>query len=766
MPALPSLHARRLRRISGLALPLLLLGATAPAGAQTAARTTATQGSTTGSTASGTTLDTVEVDTEGTGERGYVVHRTRAATKTDAPIATTPTSVTVIDSTQIENQGSQTVQEALRYEAGIVSDIRPGNRYDSMIIRGFGGFGGNANYVQFWDGLRLFKGLNYAVPSIDPYLLSSINVVRGPMSSLYGQTSPGGSIDLESKWPDPEAKNEIIAGIGTYGAMQLGVDLNGRLNSDGSILYRLIALGQKTDSEVDGSEGRRYLVAPMIAFKPNDRTRIELQATYQRDPDSYYSTWLPALGTLQTNPNGQIPRSFSPNEAAYSGFDRTQWSLGYRIEHDLDSVWTLRQNLRFLSLDSDFKALSAVANANVWAAAAKCGGNSSLCMGFSPSRYEETLKGLTLDNQAQAVFSTGELQHTALFGVDVQRYETTSLSGTGTTIYTSYLNPVWPSIASPTMTSKQTADRTQLGGYAQDQITWGNWHAVLGLREDYITGDTSTETLSTGKTVNYSTDDNAFTYRAGLLYQFDNGIAPYVSYATSFDPVMGTGYGGTPFKPTTAKQFEAGVKYNPTFFNGLFTASYFNITQENVLTTDTVHTSTNTTLTQCSSATCQAQLGEVSSQGFEISGKAEVLPGVNVMVAYTYTDAEVMRSTITGVQGKVPVGVPRNTASGWADYTFSTGPLAGLTIGGGARYVGESYGDQTNTTAMIVPDRVLFDAGLHYDFGGTPGKGDGWRASVTATNLADKYYVAACASAYQCFVGPGRAIMGTLAYHW
>ncbi|GLK86145.1 TonB-dependent siderophore receptor [Ancylobacter defluvii] len=741
-------------RASWVAL-LILLPAISPASAQSRGE-------------GAITLDTVEVtgDDDRGDTEGFVARRTAAGTKTDSPIETTPISISVVTSDQIEIQGSQTVQEALRYEAGVISDARPGNRYDSIIMRGFGGFGGNANYVQFWDGLRLFKGVNYAVPSIDPYLLQSIDIVRGPMSTIYGQTNPGGSIDLVSKWPDAGAKNEIIAGIGSYGEAELGVDLNGKLLPDGSALYRLIALGRLTDSEVNGSEGERILVAPMVSFKPAENTRVELQATYERDPESYYSTWLPALGTLQANPNGQIPRNFSPNESPYSGFDRTQWSLGYRIEHDVDTVWTLRQNFRYLWLDTDFKALSALPNANVWAPAASCRGQSYLCMGLSPSRYIESLEGLTLDNQAQATFSTGALDHTMLFGVDLQRYDADATYGTGSTVYVNYLSPVWNNIASPKLTTSQSADRTQLGGYAQDQITYGNWHALLGMREDYLTGDTTTETLASGSKVSYSSDDTAFTYRGGLLYQFDNGIAPYVSYATSFDPVIGTGYGGVPFAPTTARQFEAGVKYQPTSFNGLFTASYYELTQRNVLTADTQHTSTNTAVTLCSSATCQTQTGEVESHGFEFSGKAEVLPGLNLTLAYAYTDAEVTQSNVAGVQGKTPTGVPRNAASAWVDYTWSTGTLAGLTLGGGARYIGESYGDQTNTVAMIVPDRVLFDAALHYDFGGTPGGDDGWRFSLTGQNLADKYYVSACASAYQCFVGTGRSVLATLAYHW
>ncbi|MBS9478946.1 TonB-dependent siderophore receptor [Ancylobacter radicis] len=747
----------RLPQPSALALTLALLGLPA---APALAQSTPPAGT--------VALDPIEVEADSGEDEtdGYVARTTSAATKTDAAIETTPISISVVTSEQIEAQGSQTVQEALRYEAGVIADARPGNRYDSIIMRGFGGFGGNANYVQFWDGLKLFKGLNYAVPSIDPYLLSSINVVRGPMSSIYGQSNPGGSVDLVSKWPDPKAQNEIIAGIGSYGELELGADLNGKLTEDGSALYRIIALGRRTETDVEGSEGQRLLIAPMVSFQPSENTRVQLQATYERDPESYYSTWLPALGTLQANPNGQIPRDFSPSEDSYSGFDRTQWSLAYRIEHDLDSVWTLRQNFRFLDVETDFKALSALANANVWRAASGCGGVSYLCMGLSPSRYIETLQGVTLDNQAQADFATGEIAHTLLIGADVQYYEAESTYGTGSTVYVNYLNPTWPSISSPTLTTRQNADRTQVGAYAQDQMTYGNWHALLGIREDYLSGSTSTETLATGSTVSYDNEDTAFTYRAGLLYQFDNGLAPYVSYATSFDPVMGTGYGGVPFEPTTAEQFEVGAKYQPTTFNGLFTISYFDLTQQNVLTTDTAHTSTNTAVTLCSSSTCQTQTGEVESKGLEISGKAEILPGFNVMVSYAYTDAVVTQSNVAGVEGKAPVGVPRNAASAWADYTWSTGTLKGLTIGGGARYVGETYGDQTNTAAMIVPDRVLFDAALHYDFGGKPGGDDGWRLSVTATNLANKYYVSACASAYQCFIGTGRTVLATLAYHW
>ncbi|WP_051356318.1 TonB-dependent siderophore receptor [Azorhizobium doebereinerae] len=739
-----------------IALAFLSLGA--PARAETAAKPS-TEGS--------IPLDTVDVNADGSpADQGFVARQARAGTKTEAPLAQTPLAVSVVTREQMDNQGAQTVQEALHYEVGVVSDARPGNRYDTVFIRGFGGFGGNANYIQYWDGLRIFKGLNYAVPGLDPYLLERIDVARGPVSSVYGQGSPGGAIDIISKWPDIAAKNEVFATIGNHGTAETGVDLNGRLNADGSLLYRFVGVGRLDGTDVDAPDSKRVVVAPMIAWQPNESTRLRVQLTYENDPSSYYSMWLPALGTLQVNPSGQIPRDFYANNPSFGGFTREQTTLAYQFEHSIDNVWTVRQNFRYIWLDTDFEALSVPASGSAWAAASACGGYSYRCLALSASRYVESVSGGALDNQAIAKFSTGPLDHKLLLGADLQRYDASSLYGTGATSYVNVQAPVWSVVASPSLNTQQDASRMQVGGYAQDQINYGDWHALLGVREDYVHSETTTTALTSRTQTSFTNDDSAFTYRAGLLYQFRNGIAPYVSYATSFDPAMGTGYGGTPFLPTTGQSFEAGVKYQPTLFNGLFTVSYFDITQQNVLTTDTQHTSTNTAVTLCSAATCQTQTGEINSRGIEVSGKAEILPKMNLTLAYAYTDAEVTKSNVSGVQGKVPVGVPQNAASAWLDYTWVNGWAKGVTLGGGARYVGETYGDQTNTAAMVVPERVLFDAAVHYDFGGTPGKGDGWRASVTATNLTDKYYVSACASANQCFVGTGRTVLGTLAYHW
>jgi iron complex outermembrane receptor protein len=293
-----------------------------------------------------------------------------------------------------------------------------------------------------------------------------------------------------------------------------------------------------------------------------------------------------------------------------------------------------------------------------------------------------------------------------------------------------------------------------------------NWHFVLAGRNDWSSIDSTTTTLSTGASKDVDTADHAFTWKAGLLYEFDNGIAPYASYATSFDPTTGTGYGGTPFEPTTAQQYEVGLKFQPADFDGLFTVALYDLTPQNVLTTDLLHTSTNTTLTGCSSTTCQTQTGEVRSRGIELGAKFALTDGLNVSASYTYADVEVTKSNISTTLGKTPVGAPEHMASLWADYTVAEGPLQGLNFGAGVRYMGSTYGDAANTRPMKVPAYTLFDAAISYDFGNYDTKMKGFQLAVNATNLFDKEYVAACASAYQCFYGTGRVVMATASYKW
>jgi iron complex outermembrane receptor protein len=218
---------------------------------------------------------------------GIVAHRSMTGTKTDASLLETPQSITVVTQDQVQAQGARSIAEALRYEPGIVSESRIGDRFDNVFARGFGGFGANANYVHFWDGLRLPRGANYANPSVDPYLLERIEVLRGPASILYGQNNPGGLVNLVSKNPTAVPFNEIFTRFGDHGRIEGGFDLSGPVDKNGQLLYRITGLGRYGENEVNYTTSERYLIAPSFTWRPDADTKLTCaRATITTHPAS------------------------------------------------------------------------------------------------------------------------------------------------------------------------------------------------------------------------------------------------------------------------------------------------------------------------------------------------------------------------------------------------------------------------------------------------------------------------------------------------
>jgi iron complex outermembrane receptor protein len=705
--------------------------------------------------------------------QGIVAKRSGTGTKTDASILETPQSITVVTKDQIAQQGTRSVAEALRYEPGVISETRVGDRFDNVFIRGFGGFGANANYLHFWDSLRLPRGVSYAMPSVDPYLLKRVEILRGPASVLYGQNNLGGMVNLISKNPTTTPQGEIFTRFGDHNRIEGGFDISGPLTKDGDLLYRLVGLGRSADTEVNYTTTERQMIAPTITWRPSTDTTLTVRASYTKDPSSYQPNWLPALGTLLPNANGQIPKNFFSGHPNVNTYSREQTSVGYEFEHHFNETWAVRQNFRYMEVTSDFKALSVTG----FGAGATCGAGArtNLCLARSTTNYLEQLKAAAIDTQAEAKFATGWLDHTVLMGIDYQNVSSNARFGTGTSTNINYLNPNYGTLSAPALTSQTIIDREQSGIYLQDQVRVGKLAVVAGVRNDWANATSQTSTIATGAVTSLiRPSDTATTWRVGGTYQFDNGFAPYASYSTSFEPSVsiGTDYTGKAFVPTTGEQYEIGVKYQPVGLNGFFMLSYFDITQNNVLTTDTAHTTGCTV----SGGFCQLQQGEVRSKGIELSGKVTLQPGLDVIAAYSHTDIDITRSsqtatiygtsTVVSVQGKKPVGAAADTASLWMDYTFQSGALAGFGFGGGVRYVGASNGDAANSAAMIVPAYTLGDAQIHYDLAGMSPQLRGWKVAVNMTNIFDKSYVSACASSNQCFYGNGRTTLGTIRYQW
>ncbi|MEZ2127588.1 TonB-dependent siderophore receptor [Sinorhizobium sp. CB9] len=366
----------------------------------------------------------------------------------------------------------------------------------------------------------------------------------------------------------------------------------------------------------------------------------------------------------------------------------------------------------------------------------------------------------TVDNQLQAEFDTAAIAHTLLLGLDYQHVDSDVRIGYGTAPTVDVFDPVYKlTIVPPTLTQDIDQTRDQIGIYVQDQLKWDRLVVSLGGRYDWASSETTTRSLtSSAPASTVKQDDGAFTGRIGAIYLFDNGIAPYASYSTSFEPLAGVTIEGNPFEPTTAEQFEIGVRYQPPGSESLVSLAAFDITQENL----------RTAVTDLPGQ--YRQLGEVRSRGFEAEAKLNLSAGFNVIGSYTYQDVETVKDTPstaggTSLEGKVPYNVPRQMGSIWLDYEVQTGPLEGLGLGVGVRYVGSSWADSTNTTK--VPSYTLVDLGLRYDFGKKSPDLDGLHLDLNLKNLFDEEYVSGCAGRLtSCYWGNGRTALATLTYRW
>jgi iron complex outermembrane receptor protein len=413
---------------------------------------------------------------------GYAAKRSATATKTDTPLSETPQAVTVVSRERIVDQGAQNVQDALNYAAGVRSDaFGLDSRTDSVYIRG-------SFPDQYLDGLRNNFNFYTSTTRIDPYMLERIEVLRGPAAMLYGQGSTAGIVNLVSKRPLAETQREIGVQLGSFARKQIQTDLTGPLNEQGTWLYRLVAVGRESGTQVDHVDDDRVLLAPSLTWRPNDDTSLTLQMRYQKDKSGSTVQFFPWSGSVLRNPNGHIDTDTFIGEPGFDRYDSEHFSTGWLFEHRFNENWQVRQSVRFSTNEVDYRTLYADSFSNP--------GNSFL----DPNqriigRYGQStltkVRMVTSDQHLVGDFSTGAIQHKLLVGLDALRFSQRQDSafdspvGLGGTIPNiDVYSPVYTGYVSPPQTEDPKTSQEQIGFYVQDQMKLDNWIVVAGLRRD------------------------------------------------------------------------------------------------------------------------------------------------------------------------------------------------------------------------------------------------------------------------------------------
>lgn len=655
-------------------------------------------------------------------ESTAVAHIAGSASKSNELIGRTAQSVAVVTQAQISAQAAKTVPQTLRYLAGVTAETSGADsRFDTIYIRGF-------EADEYLDGLRLPREAYWSRPAWDPFLLSRIEVLKGPSSVLYGQGNPGGVVNLVSKKPEAQPSGQVYFSAGNNQQYGTGFDVTGPLSDDKVWLGRIAGTLFDSKTQVDHTRYQHYDIAPSLTWQPNDKTSLTFLSQFRKDPDSGFFNQQPVVGTLVHNPNGDISSHFYGGQPGLDSYSRKQASVGYQFQHQFNDNITFRQNVRYISSTADYQMVYPFGTLP----------NSPLVNRYSMN-LAEGMTSLALDNQLETRFRTGDVNHTLLVGVDRLHSSVRSNVGYGVAAPLNYLDPDYSTpVSLPDFTNFTHSTLEQTGIYLQDQLKLDNWILSLAGRHDQARNQVTN--LVTNNANGLSNSAN--TGRASLLYHFDNGLAPYISYSSSFVPTSGSDFFGRAFKPTKGKQTEVGLKYEPGNMDALFSLALYNLQQTNVATPDPDHVN------------YSLQTGEIRSRGIELDGKINITPEWLVLASYSLTAQEV-QSANDGTEGKRPPGLARNAANLWTQYALG-GRLEGVSVGGGVRYIGSSEANTSNT--MKVPAATVYDARIGWQW-------HQWQLALNAANLTNKTYLAVCQN-NGCEYALKRQYVATVGYQW
>ncbi len=676
-----------------------------------------------------------------TGEKPNTV--ASSGTKSATSIVETPQSISVISAADIAGLGLQNLNQTLRFVAGVTPETRGASAevYDQFKLRGF-------DAPVYLDGLRQFgSATGYAVPQVDVSRLDRVEIIKGPASVLYGQSSPGGLVAEVSKLPLDRASYGAVSGTyGSYDLYRVDADIGGRAG-DG-VLWRIYGSANGADDQQTQGQGKRerQTVSAAVTAGAGSGTSFTLLGAYSHDPFNGNYGVFPTLGTLIDNPAGKISTKFYGGEPG-DFFRREQAALTYIFNHDFGSGWALRSSGRYQYVKSRMGLVYTSGPALDPTAAAPTV--------YSRSSYStrEQLNNWTFDNQLTGKVVTGPLTHQLLFGVDRQVAHSAGLSAFGGATPIDVFNPVYGTMPTPQTPFEVPASfginsanvrQRQQGVYAQDQIAVGGLRVTLSGRQDWARQARDGQVQK----------DDKFTWRAGALYLLPFGLAPYASYSTSFEPQNAELGDGGLAQPSLGKQVEVGAKYQPAGTPILVTAAWFRIEQTNVVVSYPDFTAD--------------QIGKVRSQGIEVEASAPLPYGFNAKLAYSRQRVKKVEDVVAANIGLPLATVGRGGISANLEWAPTEGPASGFAIGGAVRHVDKTYADfYSDRVARYTPAYTVFDALLRYDLGKLSPRLANVDLGVNATNLFDKKYLTSCFTNYAwCWYGNRRTVQATIGYRW
>lgn len=657
-------------------------------------------------------LDAISVTTDAyesaTGPvTGYRATRSASATKTDTAIRDIPQSISVIPATVLKDLGSTNVERALEFAGGVSKQNNFGGlTLYEYSVRGFT----TSEFYQ--DGFSANRGY----PSTpDAANIERIEVLKGPAASLYGRGDPGGTVNIVTKKPQPEAFTTVQTSAGSWDRYRTAVDVNTPLDSEGKVLSRVNLAVEDNHSFRDHVQSKRVFVAPSFSWQLDPDTSLLVESEFVRHSSTFDRGIVDAPGMSRSTFLGE------PNDG---DIDNHNNRLQATLEHHLNDAWKLR-------LASHYK------QGSLW-------GDASENRALNPNgqtinrRYRERSMGWhdsITQLELRGLFDIGSWQHELLVGTEYEDYRKKERVTTvpGSLYAIDIYNPSYGQ-AKPNGIPAGTDFFEQTKSHAlnlQDQIVFTDrLRGMIGARFEHF--EQSIDDFTRNAPPSRQTHD-AFTQRAGLLYQLTPQIGVFANASTSFKPNSGLGADNKSFKPEEGVGYEVGIK-SELFDDRLSaTLAAFHIKKENVLTLDPA-----TNLNRA--------VGKARSQGVDLQLTGQVTDAVRVIGAFAYIDAEVTKGEKSIPAGSRILGVAKRSGSLLGVYEFQDGVLRGSDLGAAFTYVGDRSGEAG--TGFELPAYHTVDLLAHYK------ATENVTVGLNLNNLFDEKYYERSYSNY--WINPGE----------
>jgi iron complex outermembrane receptor protein len=682
-------------------------------------------------------LQTVEI----TGRRnsGYKSDYSFAATKTAIPVTEIPSTVSTITQQLIRDLQAVRFDDVARN-----TNVRVTNNGRSVVIRGF------VSTTRLINGLRTLNE-NYRFPSMSP-VVESYEVVKGPSSSMFGNMSPGGVVNLVTKKPLADKKQTLSFSAGSFNTVRGDMDFTGKVTDDGKVLYRLNAFGQLSDTWYQNMKDNAVAIAPSFSFLPTEGTRINIDLNHTQLTTLENDGLFPFKGKkIDETPIGFTV--LQPGDRNKTTTTSINLSASQRIAKNVSlNVSYLKD---FLVWDDKRHAANIYLGDAAWSR-----GDSTISVAYS--EWNTKMDSDNITGYLSSDFNTGKIGHKALLGYDYNA----SLFNWGTYRYTTAdiggVNVYDPAKSSTLDGAIYTLgvfnyDRVNKtkdyasGLYFQDQVSiLERIKVLLGLRYESYTFRMAYQSPGENEV-----SQKAWLPKIGVTYNLPSNTHVYGSYITGFQPVssgsltFGTVEGGGELKPEYSNQFELGVKQELFNKNLLLTVAAYQIKKINVTQL------TNPSVIDANDRIWR-QLGEVTSKGIEVEANGQISRSFSVNAAYNYNDAKITKDLLETNVGLKQGLAPAHQGNIWAKYEAVNGVLSGLGLSAGVSF--SSKTPMLQAPKVTTPGYSVLDAAVSYRVNRVT-------LNLNINNIANKrYYTGAVRERERYYSGAPRNMMFRIGY--